>query len=133
MNNNGVQSPAGAADRGLGCETVAVLLLRAGRVPHDFRLTLDFGLRYEISDVPFGMFGATDPESLAAVVPGPVKKDTNNWAPRAGFAYSPHTNNRFIGEARRSFAAASVSGTTSCSTTCSPSTPRTTRGWSRWT
>ena len=61
-------------------------------------LTLDFGLRYEISGVPFGMFGATDPESLAAMVPGPVKKDTNNWAPRAGFAYSPHTTNKFIGD-----------------------------------
>ena len=63
-------------------------------------LTLDFGLRYEISGVPFGMFGATDPESLAAMVPGPVKKDTNNWAPRAGFAYSPHTTNKFIGDGK---------------------------------
>ena len=63
-------------------------------------LTLDFGLRYEISGVPFGLFGATDPESLAAMVPGPVKKDTNNWAPRAGFAYSPHTTNKFIGDGK---------------------------------
>ena len=70
----------------------------------DFRmnsaLTLDFGLRYEISGVPFGMFGATDPESLAAMVPGPVKKDTNNWAPRVGFAYSPHATNKFIGDGK---------------------------------
>ena len=63
-------------------------------------LTLDFGLRYEISGVPFGLFGATDPESLAAMVPGPVKKDTNNWAPRVGFAYSPHTTNKFIGDGK---------------------------------
>jgi hypothetical protein len=63
-------------------------------------LTLDFGLRYEISGVPLGMFGATDAESLAAGVPGPVKKDTNNWAPRAGFAYSPHTNNRWLGDGK---------------------------------
>jgi len=66
-------------------------------------LTLDFGLRYEISDVPFGMFGATDPESLAAGVAGPVKKDTNNWAPRAGFAYSPHTSNRWLGDGKTVF------------------------------
>ena len=63
-------------------------------------LTLDFGLRYELSGVPFGMFGATEAESLAALVPGPVERDTNNWAPRAGFAYSPHTNNRFIGDGK---------------------------------
>ena len=67
----------------------------------DFRvtpaLTLNLGLRYEISDVPLGLFGATDPESLAALVPGPVKKDTNNWAPRVGFAWNPQTNNRWFG------------------------------------
>jgi len=63
-------------------------------------LTVDFGLRYEISGVPFGMFGATDAQSLAAMVPGPVKKDTNNWAPRAGFAYSPHSTNKFIGDGK---------------------------------
>jgi hypothetical protein len=66
-------------------------------------LTLDFGLRYEISDVPLGMFGATDSQSLAAMVPGPVKKDTNNWAPRAGFAYSPHSTNKFIGDGKTVF------------------------------
>ena len=63
-------------------------------------LTLDLGLRYELSGVPFGMFGATDAQSLAARVPGPVKRDTNNWAPRAGFAYSPHTSNRWIGDGK---------------------------------
>ena len=67
----------------------------------DFRvtpaLTLNLGLRYEISDVPLGFFGATDPESLGALVPGPVKKDTNNWAPRVGFAWNPQTNNRWFG------------------------------------
>lgn len=52
-------------------------------------LTLNVGLRYEYSDIPFGFFGATDAQSLAAGVPGPVKADKNNWAPRLGFAYSP--------------------------------------------
>jgi hypothetical protein len=59
----------------------------------DFRvtpdLTVNLGLRYERSDVPLGMFGATDPPSLGALVPGPAKEDTNNWAPRVGFAYTP--------------------------------------------
>jgi hypothetical protein len=59
----------------------------------DFRVTpdlvLNLGLRYEISTVPLGFFGATEPEVLAAMVPGPVRKDKNNWAPRVGFAWSP--------------------------------------------
>lgn len=65
----------------------------------DFRVTpdlvLNLGLRYEISTAPFGFFGATDPQSLAALVPGPVQKDTNNWAPRVGFAWSPHGSGFF--------------------------------------
>ena len=71
-------------------------------VQDDFRvnpdLTLNLGLRYEISDVPLGMFGATDPQSLSAMVPGPVKKDTNNWAPRVGFAWNPSQSNWLFGD-----------------------------------
>ncbi|MDX6528771.1 MAG: hypothetical protein QOH41_1061 [Blastocatellia bacterium] len=53
-------------------------------------LTVNLGLRYEYSSVPLGFFGATDPQSLAALVPGPVRPDRNNWAPGVGFAFSPH-------------------------------------------
>src|SRR5882724_1859264 len=53
-------------------------------------LTLNLGLRYEYASVPLGFFGATDPQSLAALVPGPVRPDRNNWAPGVGFAFSPH-------------------------------------------
>ncbi len=52
-------------------------------------LTLNLGLRYEYSDVPFGFFGAASDEIAAAGVPRPARADKNNWAPRGGFAYSP--------------------------------------------
>jgi Carboxypeptidase regulatory-like domain len=65
-------------------------------------LTLNIGLRYEYETVPFGLFGATDAQSLAALVPGPVKPDKNNFAPAFGFAYSPHAKsgllNRIFGD-----------------------------------
>ncbi len=61
-------------------------------------LTLNLGLRYEFSGVPFGFFGATDQESLAAGVPGPTKTDRNNWAPRFGFAYSPSATSGLLGK-----------------------------------
>lgn len=53
-------------------------------------LTLNLGLRYETANAPFGFFGATDAQSLAALVPGPTRRDNNNFAPAFGFAYSPH-------------------------------------------
>lgn len=70
----------------------------------DFRitpdLTVNLGLRYEANGAPLGFFGATDPESLAVGVPGPVKDDKNNWAPRVGFAWSPRGDNWFFGDGK---------------------------------
>ena len=66
-------------------------------------LTLNLGLRYELSDVPLGMFGATDPESLGALVPGPPEKDTNNWAPRVGFNWAPRSSNPILGDGKTVF------------------------------
>lgn len=59
-------------------------------------LTLNLGLRYETANAPFGFFGATDAQSLAALVPGPTRRDNNNFAPAFGFAYSPRPENGFL-------------------------------------
>jgi hypothetical protein len=71
-------------------------------VQDDFRmtpeLTLNLGLRYETADIPFGLFGAMDAESLGAGVPAPARRDNNNWAPRAGFAWSPRHRNLLFGD-----------------------------------
>jgi hypothetical protein len=63
-------------------------------------LTVNLGLRYEVSEVPLGFLGATDPESLAVGAPGPSEMDTNNFAPRVGFAWSPNTTNPILGDGR---------------------------------
>ncbi|HUQ94500.1 MAG TPA: TonB-dependent receptor [Bryobacteraceae bacterium] len=52
-------------------------------------LTVNIGLRYQIADVPEGLYGTTDPALLAVGVPEPVRRDSNDWAPRVGIAYSP--------------------------------------------
>lgn len=52
-------------------------------------LTFNLGLRYETANNPFGFFGAEDAQVRAALVPGPVPRDNNNFAPAIGFAYSP--------------------------------------------
>ncbi len=62
-------------------------------VQDDFRIspnfTLNLGVRYETANAPLGFFGATDAQSLAALVPGPVKRDNNNFGPAIGFNWSP--------------------------------------------
>ncbi len=67
----------------------------------DFRVTPNFtlslGLRYERSGAPFGFFGATDNQSLSALVPGPVGEDKNNFGPGIGFAYSPRFTSGLLG------------------------------------
>lgn len=60
-------------------------------------LTLNLGLRYETADVPFGFFGSDDPVQNAALVPHPVRRDKNNWAPVLGFAYSPKFKEGMMG------------------------------------
>jgi hypothetical protein len=59
--------------------------------------TANLGLRYETANVPLGYFGATDTTVLASNVPGPGKRDTNNWGPRVGFAYSPTSSAGILG------------------------------------
>jgi hypothetical protein len=59
--------------------------------------TANLGLRYESTSVPLGYFGATDPVVLASNVPGPGKRDKNNWGPRVGFAYSPTSSDGILG------------------------------------
>jgi hypothetical protein len=59
--------------------------------------TANLGLRYESTSVPLGYFGATEPTVLAMNVPGPGKRDTNNWGPRVGFAYSPTSSDGILG------------------------------------
>ncbi len=61
-------------------------------------LTLNLGLRYEYSGVPFGFFGAETAEVAAARVPAPVKPDKNNWAPRFGMAFSPSAKDGPLGK-----------------------------------
>jgi len=52
-------------------------------------LTLNLGVRYQLANVPEGLLGAGTPQIAAAGVPGPVRQDRNDLAPRLGFAYSP--------------------------------------------
>jgi outer membrane receptor protein involved in Fe transport len=69
------------------------------KVTKDF--TLNFGLRYEFSNVPFGFFGTNDPARFLARIPFEVRPDYNNFAPRAGFAWSP--SGKFWGDGKTVF------------------------------
>ena len=60
--------------------------------------TANLGLRYELTSVPLGFFGATSQQELDALVPGPVNRDNNNLAPRIGFAYSPEFESGILGK-----------------------------------
>ncbi|MGE3843888.1 MAG: hypothetical protein AB7I50_20130, partial [Vicinamibacterales bacterium] len=44
---------------------------------------------FETASVPLGLFGATDPAVREALVPGPLRADRNNLAPRVGLTWSP--------------------------------------------
>src|SRR5262249_11641970 len=61
-------------------------------------LTLNLGLRYETSGVPFGYFGTTDPALQAALIQGPARRSKFNFGPTFGFAYSPKFNEGFLGK-----------------------------------
>lgn len=62
-------------------------------VQDDYKVRPDFilnlGLRYQVSNIPSGLFGAATPEIAAVGVPLRPQPDRNDWGPRAGFAYSP--------------------------------------------
>lgn len=66
-------------------------------------LTLDLGLRYEYFGTPENVlaFPAVHPELGQFSDPFPTvveqQKDTNNWAPRIGIAYTPRFWTRFFG------------------------------------
>ena len=57
-------------------------------------LTLNLGLRYELSDRAARLLRRhRSRRASRALVPGRSKKDTNNLAPRVGFAWSPRSSN----------------------------------------
>ncbi|MCC6368543.1 MAG: carboxypeptidase regulatory-like domain-containing protein [Bryobacterales bacterium] len=62
-------------------------------VQDDFKirpsLILNIGARYQIANVPEGLFGAATPEMVTGGVQPPVRPDRNDLAPRLGLAYSP--------------------------------------------
>lgn len=60
-------------------------------------LTLNLGLRYETANAPLGFFGTNDAAQNASLVPRPVKRDNNNFAPVFGFTYSPSFEDGVMG------------------------------------
>lgn len=88
MNNQAAQLGQFAGTPGFGKRFPALHAFVQDDVKLTPKFTLNLGLRYEITSVPFGFFGAATPEIAALGVPAPVRPDRNNWAPRAGFAWS---------------------------------------------
>ena len=93
-------------------------------VQDDFRvtpdLTLNVGLRYELSDVPLGLFGATDAESLAVLVPPAAGEGHEQLgASRRLQLVAAVLERASSATARPSSAADSGWATTCSSTTCS--------------
>jgi hypothetical protein len=63
------------------------------------RLTLNLGLRYEWNGVPLddGLQAMNSISNLAGVYKfAKPTSDTNNWAPRVGFAYDPTGNGKWV-------------------------------------
>ena len=65
------------------------------------------GTIYSINWIPLGGFvrllgeeDPTDPESLAVMVPGPVEKDMNNFAPSLGFNWARRSSSSLIGDGK---------------------------------
>jgi len=57
---------------------------KAGR-----NLTVNAGLRYQTANPPMAKYGAVTPDLLAAGAFPPIRRDSNDWAPRFGFAWNP--------------------------------------------
>jgi hypothetical protein len=57
---------------------------KAGR-----NLTVNAGIRYQTANPPMARYGAATPDLLAAGAFPPMRRDSNDWAPRFGFAWNP--------------------------------------------
>ena len=77
-------------------------------VQDDFRvtpdLTLNLGLRYELSNVPLGMFGATDAAEPGGARAGPGRRRTRTTGRRASASPGrPRSSNSFLGDGKTVF------------------------------
>lgn len=101
--------PSGTAVRTFGPNRIDPHLWRVGAYfQDDLKLSPDLvvnlGLRYDYftpieNSLPFP---AIDPNNLYGPISTyvPVKSDRNNIAPRIGFSYAPHIENRFLGNGK---------------------------------